>query len=311
MSLIAGKRNLASNFVRCWTTWWALRRYPGLFSLPDALLHWRAVLLPGRFAHAAAGRALAREARIEKLPEGVHKVTVLERGLIFYWLGQVDNNLHYSIDQEFNPLFPHNYTTPPVRLTDQSLVLDIGACEGLFAFRVLKARQAARVICFEPSAATVRYTQMAAEANGVADRLTLETLAVSKTSGRVSFVEEGGRPDSHSIQVDRPPGNGAMVECVSLDDYCKAHGLSLTSRDLIKIDAEGSDLDVLLGAERLIRTGSPQIAVTTYHKPDHAFQIVDWLKDLQPRYRMRLKGFSSWTPQPVPVLLQAAMPEKG
>ena len=106
------------------------------------------VVLPMRFGHRAAGRALAREARIEPFEEGVVKVTVVEHGLMFYWLGRVDNNLHYSIAQEFNPNFPHHYTTPPVRLTPESLVFDVGACEGLFAFRVLKERQAAKVICF-------------------------------------------------------------------------------------------------------------------------------------------------------------------
>ncbi|HYG34973.1 MAG TPA: FkbM family methyltransferase, partial [Clostridia bacterium] len=147
----------------------------------------------------------------------------------------------------------------------------------------------------------------AAEANGVAARLTVEPLAVSKTSGCVSFVEVSGKPDGHSIQANQGAASGATVKCVSLDDYCAAHQLVLTSRDLIKIDAEGSDFDVLLGAERVIRAGSPQIAVTTYHKPNDAFEIVDWLKRIQPAYRMRLKGFSSWTAKPTPVLLQAAL----
>ena len=303
-ALMSTKRNLIGNFFHCAKTWRALRRHPGLFSLADASMLLSGVVLPMRFGHRAAGRALAREARIEPFEEGVVKVTVVEHGLMFYWLGRVDNNLHYSIDQEFNPNFPHHYTTPPVRLTPESLVFDVGACEGLFAFRVLKERQAAKVICFEPSARTARYTRMAAEVNGVADRMIVETKAVGKTSGPVNFSEDGGSPDGHHIQAG---GGGATIECVALDDYCAARGLKLTPRDLIKIDAEGSDFDVLLGAERLIREGSPQISVTTYHKPEHAFEIVEWLKKIQPAYRMRLKGFASWTPQPTPVLLQAAL----
>jgi FkbM family methyltransferase len=298
------KRNLIANFLQCWSTWRALRRYPGLFSARDALQNWQAVLLPGRVAHQAAGRALAREARVESLPDGVSKVTLVGRDLIFYWLGRVDNNLHYVIDQEFNPGFPHNYTTPPVQLTPASLVLDVGACEGLFAFRVLKEKRAARVICFEPSAANVRYARLAAEANGLGNRITFEPVAVSKTSGRVRFLEEPAKPDSHSIQAGDGPGTS--VECVSLDDYCAAHQLTLGRRDLIKVDAEGADLDVLLGAERSIRQGAPQLAVTTYHKEQHAAEMVEWLRRVQPAYRLRLKGFASWTPKPTPVLLQAA-----
>jgi hypothetical protein len=76
---------------------------------------------------------------------------------------------------------------------------------------------------------------------------------------------------------------------------------------LIKIDAEGFDFDILLGAERIIRSGNPQISVTTYHQDSHAEEIVNWLKGIQPKYHLRLKGFSSWTDKPRPVLLQAAL----
>ncbi len=300
------KRNLPSNFIECLRTWRALRRYPGLFSVADALQNWRAVLLPARFTSWSAGRALAHEANIREVEHGVYKVDVLHQGLIFYWLGTVDSNLHFIIDQEFNPLFPHCYTTPPIELSPKSLVLDVGACEGLFAFRLLKQRQAARVISFEPAQASVRYTRLAAEANGVAAGLTVEPIAVGRHSGRVSFVQEPSRPEAYHVSATGAAGAGAAVDCVSLDDYCAARQLVLTPRDLIKIDAEGSDFDVLLGAERVIRAGKPQIAVTTYHKPQHVFEMVDWLRKIEPAYRLRVKGFSSWTPTPVPVLLQAA-----
>ena len=237
--------------------------------------------------------------------EGVSRITVLQNGLIFYWLGRVDNNMHYVIDQEFNPRFPHCYTTPPVLLMPQSLVLDVGACEGLFAYRVAQAQTAAKIICFEPSEKTARYTRLGAEKNGLTEKILVETLAVGKSSGRVSILPSSESPDAHRVSASAPTGK--LIDCVSLDDYCATKNLRLTSRDLIKIDAEGSDFDVLLGAENLIRRGSPQIAVTTYHEPEHVFQIVDYLKKIQPAYRLRLKGFSSWTTEPQPVLLQAAL----
>ncbi len=308
LGLATTKRNLFSDWVQCWSTWNRLRRYPGLFSFGDALLNWQAVLLPRRFSHRAAGRALATEAKIESVPGGANKVRVLGCGLVFYWLGAADNNLHYVIDQEFNPRFPHNYTTPPVELTPDSLVLDVGACEGLFAFRVLRENRAARVICFEPSAKNVQYARMAAEENRLAEKIQFEPMAVGKASGRIRFVEQSESPDAHSVAPAASALEGQSVDCTSLDDYCSSRNLILKRQDLIKIDAEGSDLDVLLGAQRILRKYSPQIAVTTYHKAEHAEQIVEFLRSVQPAYRLRLKGFSSWTPQPNPVLLQAAMP---
>jgi len=92
----------------------------------------------------------------------------------------------------------------------------------------------------------------------------------------------------------------------TIDDYCAKRGFKLATRDLIKIDAEGSDVDVLLGAEKTIRKCGPQIAVTTYHEADHARRMIDYLRELRPDYTLRLKGFSFWTPLPNPVLLQAS-----
>ena len=93
---------------------------------------------------------------------------------------------------------------------------------------------------------------------------------------------------------------------MSIDDYCRTNGLELGRNDLIKIDAEGSDLDILLGARETIRRGAPQIAVTTYHEAKHAGQMIEFLREIQPQYSLRLKGFSFWTPLPNPVLLQAS-----
>jgi FkbM family methyltransferase len=301
------KKNPVLVFSQCFRIWWSLRRYPGLFTLSDAALNWKVVLLPGRFSYRAAGKALANETRIENLSDGVHKVTVVEHGIVFYWLGKVNNNLHFTIAQEFDPLFPHYYTTPPVRLTQNSLILDVGACEGLFAYRILKQGQARKVICFEPSERTAAYTRLGAEVNGLSDQIYVETLAVGRASGRIRFLE-GDAPDANRVELNlADPTPGPMVRVVSLDDYCSDQGITLSSRDLIKIDAEGADVDVLKGAERLIRSSSPQIAVTTYHNETHASEIVEWLRCVQPAYSFRLKGFSLWGGSPRPVLLQAAV----
>jgi hypothetical protein len=96
------------------------------------------------------------------------------------------------------------------------------------------------------------------------------------------------------------------MRATTLDRFVSSQQLELSQRDLIKIDAEGADLNVLKGGEDLIRRYRPQIAVTTYHKDEHPEEIYTWLRDLDLGYRFRLKGFSFWTEIPRPVLLQAS-----
>lgn len=300
-------KNPLANLLTAARTWQSLRRHPGLFRLRDALLQFHHVVLPARFAHRAAASALAARARIEALPDGLHRVTLPEAGgLVFFWPTPPDPNLWFLIEQELTDANPHFYTTPPVRLGADSRVLDVGACEGLFAFRCLRNNLAREVIAFEPSPTMSALLRRGAEANGVAPRLRVEPLAVGARTGTVRFDTTAG---AEAGCIEAAGGGGTEVPCTRLDDFCRRAGITLGPRDLIKIDAEGADLDVLRGAESLIRDGSPQVAVTTYHCDAHAEEITAWLKRTQPAYRLRLKGFSFWTPRPRPLLLLAAVPD--
>ena len=312
---LAGKKNPVGVFVQAFAYWWSLRQTRA-FAARDAWMNWRQWLLPGRISHRAFGKALALEAVIEPVKPGVHRITVREHDIAFYWLGKVDNNLHYTIAQEFDPNCPHFYTTAPVQMTPESVVLDIGACEGLFACRVLRQGLAAKVICFEPSARTADYLRQGAGLNGVSDRIIIEVMAVSRQSGTVFFTE-GDCPDANCITTRSDAPGTAPIRAVALDDYCTSHQIKLTSHDLIKIDAEGADLDVLRGAEQIIRSAAPQIAVTTYHKEEHAREILAYLKSIQPGYQFRIKGLTLFGPvrffggtKPRPMLLQAALQAK-
>lgn len=295
-------RNPLTSLWHCGTVWRTLCRYPGLFSLSDAGMQLNRVILPGRLLNLRARIGLRQQVEIRRAGDGAFEVRLRNQGLRFFWPETPSNNLYFLVEQEIDPRNPHYYTSPPIRINPMSVILDVGACEGLFAFRALRQGLARRVICFEPVETMAGLIRRGAEANGVRESLTVETLAVDQSSGRIGWSlttdVQANRADDASI---------TSVESVSLDDYCSRQGIELTAADLIKIDAEGQDFRVLLGAERLIRERAPQIAVTTYHHDEHAVQMIEFLKKLQPAYRMRLKGFAPWTNPPRPVLLQAAM----
>lgn len=296
-------KNPLLNAVVVLRTWMRMRRYPGLFSLNDALMQVDRVVLPTRFHHRFAGFALRNQTRIKSEPDGVWRIDLPVHGLVFFWREQPTPNLWYLVEQEFDERNPHCYTTAPIKLTPESVVLDVGACEGLFAFRAAKNAMAKRVICFEPLADMAELIRRGADANGVRHLIDVETVAVTLKSGQVSFASTDGA-DRGFIGVATTAAK--QVPAVSIDDYLSSRGIQIRPCDLLKIDAEGADMDVLIGAERVISEVGPQIAVTTYHNDEHCEQMVDWLRAKQPNYRMRMKGFSFWTSKPRPVLLQAA-----
>jgi FkbM family methyltransferase len=289
-------------------TWRALRRFPGVFSLGDASKRLRHVVQPNRVTEWELRRWIEKGLTIKNGSKGIYEIEVRGTGLMFYWLGSVCGGLANGVLQEVDPTHPHYYTTPPVQMRPSSLVLDVGSCEGLFAFRLLKNREAAKVVCFEPSARTASFLQRAAEKNGVSANLQVEICAVGRTSGEVNFIDSDV-PEANRVVTHSSPGS-TRVPQVSLDDYCKQKNIRLGAADLIKVDAEGADVEVIKGAECLIQEGSPQIAVTTYHHPEHAAELIGFLRSIQPRYQLRLKGFVLFNNSslPRPVLLQAALP---
>ncbi|HVV73179.1 MAG TPA: FkbM family methyltransferase, partial [Verrucomicrobiae bacterium] len=293
--------------ARCYSTWRSLAVYRGVFPLRDACQKLHHVLQPNRFTEREMQRFITNELDVRALEDNVHEIHVRRNGLVFYWLGPITGGLASGVLQELDSGFPHFYTTPPVKLNSSSLVLDVGACDGLFALRVTKANEAERVICFEPSERTARYLRRAAERNGVSEKILIETCAVGKDSRDVFFTNLE-IPEANHVVLENRQG-ASRIRQISLDDYCSEKGLSLRPTDLIKIDAEGADVDIIEGAKRLIRDGSPQIAVTTYHHPDHAARLIEFLRSIQPRYNLRLKGLTLWETKsvPRPVLLQAAL----
>ena len=291
--------------LRCWREWRRQQKLHDRFAFTDALMQSNRVIFPARLHTISASRRLAREAEITQA-SGAWQVCLRDSGLSFFWPSKPDQNLHFVIEQEFFAANPHHYTSAPIRLSAESTVIDVGACEGLFAFRTLARALARRIVCFEPSECMADLLQRGADANNLTDGITIVRSGVGSLTGQARMVA-GDNPDAGYL--DYLPSGESHVDAVpvtSIDDYCRNGQLALGQSDLIKADAEGADLDVLLGAEEQIRNGAPQLAITTYHVDDHAERMIAWLRKIRPDYSLRLKGFSFWTAKPRPVLLQAS-----
>lgn len=63
----------------------------------------------------------------------------------------------------------------------------------------------------------------------------------------------------------------------------------------IKMDIEGSELEALKGAEKLIRERKPSLAICVYQKENDVIEIPFYLKSLVPEYKLYLSGRSHTT----------------
>lgn len=123
------------------------------------------------------------------------------------------------------------------RLPPCPCVVDGGANIGLFALCVLWWRPRAHVVCFEPARTNLTYlTRNLSPWQGT--QVTIVNAALGRSEGQGNVSADVG----DDVRVARGAG-GDVVRIVPLDEACK-----FAAMDLLKIDVEGSEVDVLAGA---------------------------------------------------------------
>ena len=140
-----------------------------------------------------------------------------------------------------------------------SLFLDIGANYGTHSILFLSA--GIPVISFEPNPTCVQYFKSVCDLNGLKGRW--EQVAIGNDIGPLELVYPDKAtwvgsvsPDIASTMKESGPINSEIVSQMTLDDYVA----NIPSKNvLIKIDAEGYELEVLQGASQVVRHSNPII----------------------------------------------------
>ncbi|HEX7808284.1 MAG TPA: FkbM family methyltransferase, partial [Thermoanaerobaculia bacterium] len=137
---------------------------------------------------------------------------------------------------------------------DGMIVFDVGAHVG--ELTLLFARGAGRVHAFEAGRRSFeRLTAACHEQRNVV----LNHVAVSDREGEIALNVYDDAYLAWSTQANRPLANYGIdvkpvsverVPAITLDRYCELH--DITQIDLLKIDVEGAELQVLIGAKRLL-----------------------------------------------------------
>ena len=74
------------------------------------------------------------------------------------------------------------------------------------------------------------------------------------------------------------------IDVISIDDFCEINNLKAV--DFIKMDIEGAEIEALRGASKVIKTQTPDLAISIYHKPEHLYEIPLFIKQLVPEYKI-------------------------
>ena len=181
---------------------------------------------------------------------------VVGSGMPNFWLG--------TYEREKYELFHR-------AISRENVVYDIGANVGIYS--VLACRSVGtngRVFAFEPSTANLSYLNSNIRANRFSN-CEVVPQAVSDADGIVQF-EFGNGSCLGKISSDGP----IRVPSISLDSFV-ANGKPLPN--VMKIDVEGAEYEVLIGARKVISKAGPIIFLATHGAKTHA-KCCDFLLDL-------------------------------
>jgi FkbM family methyltransferase len=131
------------------------------------------------------------------------------------------------LEQEINDYFIVPITTIP------KTVLDIGANIGAFALRAHREWPVAKVICYEPMPFNIEQLRQ----NTSTDWCLVESCAVSATSGEKDIYVGDMFVTGGFTKGVRQTNQRIRVQCIAAS--------SLPSCDLLKIDTEGSEMEIL------------------------------------------------------------------
>lgn len=162
-------------------------------------------------------------------------------------------------------------------ITDNEVYVDCGAYDGdsLLSFINYVDGRYDKIFGFEPDSISFEKLN-----SNLANYPNVNCLpyATGSENGKIRF-ESTGTLGSSSLN-----SKGDIVEVKKLDDL-----LSDEKITLIKIDVEGAELDTLKGLTEIIKTQKPKMAVCIYHLMEDIISIPEYLLELVPEYRIKVR----------------------
>lgn len=179
-----------------------------------------------------------------------------------FWLNK--ENMIYSLDI-YLEIFKekHHGMMRNFPSKNDSIILDLGANEGFYVLKAKEKAQNSKIIAIEPNPTAFRVLKGNVETNRLKNVITLNKAVTSK-NGKIKFEIVKGRSEVGSVKVYekyRKNLKNITVDSITLEELCKKY--KIDKIDLLKIDVEGSEVDILESSENVL----PKVkkAIIEYH----------------------------------------------
>ncbi|HEV7572729.1 MAG TPA: FkbM family methyltransferase [Thermoanaerobaculia bacterium] len=172
-------------------------------------------------------------------------------------------------------------------------ILDVGANDGVSAIKFRDAFPAATIHAFEPVTETFAILKRNVEKH---KGIYSHQMALGAAPGTAQIYLTEHSTMCSLVRPDAPLGE-ETVRVTTIDDFAAEHHIDRI--DLLKVDAEGFDLEVLHGAERLLDEGNIGfvLAEVGFHRGDNRHVLFDDIRDFLISKGFGVFGFYDQQPE--------------
>ena len=155
-------------------------------------------------------------------------------------------------------------------------VIDIGAYVGMYSIKASElVGDKGLVVAVEPLADNLKYLHKNV---WPMRNIRIIDFALSDYTGSAKLYSS---PSSAAHSITYVRSNFTIVRVTTLDNLVEM--LDIKKVDYIKMDAEGSDMNILMGAKNVLRDSSPVLSMACYHTDangvPYAGKVIAYLKE--------------------------------
>ena len=146
-------------------------------------------------------------------------------------------------------------------IEEDAVILDVGAHVGAFSVMCSKRLNKGLVISFEPNPKIFKLIKINVYLNGLRNVVPMN-IALADYCGEAELSVMGDPAAGH-LSPDLSGVENFEVQVRTIDDFCLERGIDRVA--LIKIHAEGSEMDILKGARNILTDNNLNLAISSAH----------------------------------------------
>lgn len=215
-----------------------------------------------------------------------------------------DGLIQYNIDktplkQELMDVFPENYC-PNVPLKEGDVMINGGISSDLsLTFKVAETvGPNGEIIGFDPNNKIIEQINKEIDESGFKNIKTYAVGLWDKKCYKDLYIKDDV---DASLIFRKNDGSYLPAQLVALDKFIVQENIKKI--DFITLDVEGAEMEALKGAETILFTQKPNLAISIHHKPTDAFEIINYLNKFE--YKFWLGYHSSTNKNEINVILYA------